>query len=200
MDIFNDIFMKKLHFLLFITVTFLIVSCKDTKAGVDQEQSQKSSAEKQNGTQKELTPFYGYRYGEKAFKLNGLNLERTSKNHMDLIEELGIKPDSVVERGADHFDEFGYRFYDVYYNGGYLGLSAAYNFEQDTFFVFGFSSKGSVLDMNGIKVGDNIEKVKKEFPKFIIDEDVILVYLGDNAVSFDYKNNVVTRIDYYTPI
>lgn len=138
-------------------------------------------------SENEWTPVNGYNYGEKVIKLNGLSLERTSKNHMNLIKELGLKPDSIVERGEEHFDEFGYRFYDVYYHKDILELSGNYNIESDEFFVFGFSISGKQLNVNGIVLGDSIEKVKQEFPKFVEDEEAVSVFLGDQAVSFFHK-------------
>lgn len=191
-----------------ITITpfaiFLIVlalsSCKENFEDMPQVDSKENdSIEIEDQTVEDRRDKF-YDFGEKTFKLNGLNLGMTSKNHMDLVKAIGVKADSIKERGAAHFQEFSYRFYECYFDGNYVEISQGYNIEGDTFFVYGFIIRSTELDVNGIKVGDAIEKVKKEFLKYEEIDDAIVVYLGDNAVAFIHENGLIKQIEYSTPL
>lgn len=187
---------------LFIASLFLlsITSCKNSSENENQQKSEDLTKDVIADQTVEDRRDKFYDFGEKVFKLNGLNLAKISKNHMDLVNAIGVKPDSIKERGAAHFEEFGYRFYECYVDGDLVEISQGYNIEQDTFFVFSFSIRSTELDVNGIKVGDAIEKVKKEFLKHEEIDDAIVVYLGDNAVAFDHEKGVIAHIGYYTPL
>lgn len=179
-------------------VMLLAVSCKKTTESKQQQQSSSDTNDATDLQNDDVSSEQYYEYGEKIFKLNNLDTDELSKNHLTLIHAIGIKPDSIIERGADHFDEFGYRFYICYFNDDRIEISGGADLNGDQYYIHGIDIVGNTLDLNNIKVGDPIDKVKKEFSKCVIKKDAIVILRDGSPLTFYHKNGIITRIELIT--
>ena len=132
-----------------------------------------------------------YQLSEKNITVNEFNiLEELDEEDIDF--EIG-NPDSIKKEGLETINEFGYDIIRYCYGSSIIvarGLFIGDIFINDT-----------RLSINGIKVGDYIGKVKNEFLKYNIKNYEVVIYHGDNSLTFYFdSNNKITKIIYSVPL
>lgn len=179
---------KSDYLILFVLVFSLLHSCKDKQTG--------SLLSKDTTPSSELK-VVGYDYGKNEIVINNWLLEKSVKDYNDIIDNLGLKPDSIVE-STSNFEEHGYHYYKCYYKNNVVGISGESEF-NDTYYVHSFNINSTILNINGITVGSSKEAVLKEFSKHNISDNEIHVYLEDQLILFYINNGTVVTIEFLTP-
>lgn len=127
---------------------------------------------------------------EKNILVNSLNILE-NYNPSTILMKVG-NPTKIVDGGQEQIEEFGYQTYEYYYEKSYIMYRD--NYISDIFIL------DTNLSINGIKIGNSINLVKNEFPKFNQMPDCLKIYYEDFTLVFHYKNDIITEITYYTPM
>jgi len=133
------------------------------------------------------------------YNLDEINIKVNEFNILDEINEEDIEfeigtPNSINKEGLETINEFGYDIIRYCY-GSSIIVARGY-------FIGDIFIKDTRLSINGIKVGDYIDKVKSKFLKYNLQNYEIVIYHGDNSLTFyfDSKNNRITKIIYSVPL
>ena len=91
-----------------------------------------------------------------SFLLNGISLNDTF-NLDEYISVLG-KPDSIKKGGIEIINEFGFDDYNLWYGKDWLSAGHGY--------LFNVKILDKKINLNGIYVGDDIQKINNTLSKF----------------------------------
>ncbi len=117
-------------------------------------------------------------------------------NHTEFLQKVGSAHTKFTDKHA--YPEFQWEEYEYEFNASLIMFSQ--NEIADIFI------RDASLSINGIKIGDSIDKVKQEFSKWnangINEKTRITIWYGDFPLSFYYSpiTNKISKITYIVPL
>ncbi|MEN8125892.1 MAG: hypothetical protein ABFR32_12275 [Bacteroidota bacterium] len=122
-----------------------------------------------------------YDLNEKSIRINFFDVSEEFSEE-DILFEIG-EPDSISRSDYDQY----------YYGNSVISVR--------DLFITNINILDTSLSINNIKIGDDILKVKSEFLKNNVKNNEIVIYHGDNSLTFYYdSNNKITKIIYTVPL
>lgn len=145
-----------------------------------------------------------YKWKEGNLQLNNWDFWRVDYDKELFIEKIGIVPDSVTSAGASFIEEFGYDEFTYHFESSFVKFVSnppndRVENNPNHFFISDIELLSPEIKINGIGVGDSIDKVKRIFSKYNEESQVLLVYFSSNAFVFHYENNRIVKIKYFVP-
>lgn len=147
----------------------------------------------------------GYELDEITVKLGHFDfntkIEDTPGDIENFVKKTGLDklPDLRKYKSNEKiYEEFGYHIYNFFYGkrGSVGGVEIRDHYISDMEIV-----NTKLLSINSIHIGDNIEKVKKVFPKYNYNKGRISIYYGPYTLSFYYdEKGLINKITNYLPL
>ena len=125
-------------------------------------------------------------------KVNGYSVNRPYDKQV-FEETVGRKYTEFVDTNDTIYLEFQYNIYEYYYGKSSIII-------DDEYGISDIQIKDTSLAVNGIRVGDPIEKVKRKFSKHQVSRDCLTIWHSDISLSFYFDGHgIISKIFYFVP-
>ena len=133
-----------------------------------------------------------YEWGELDIEVNGYSVNRPYDKR-EFEDTVGNNFTEFVDTNDTILLEFQHNIYEYYYGNSSIII-------DDEYGISDIQIKDASLAINGIKVGDSIEKVKRTFSKYQVYADCLRIWHSDYPLSYYFdENGIITRIFYFVP-
>ena len=133
-----------------------------------------------------------YAQDEIVIELNGYNVATPFDREM-FLSQVGDHYTEFINTDSNFLLEFGYNIYEYRYKDSSVIIN-------DEWGISDIQIRDSTLSINGIRVGDSIEKIRKTFARYHIRDNRITIFYAGSSLSFYHNSEgIITTITFFVP-